>query len=241
MFCNTILWRNDKMKKTIRVVVLTLAVLSVFSLFTACKAKEDAYERIVSEYRSEVYTGENDKYSIETVSGYRENPFEIDGKSGSKVDYTLIIVTPKIDTAEKSLVITADCDGKKTEGNALRHPYKDSYSFEFMSKTTCDKPLITISDGNTSQTITLSPVRKEGEISGIDAMKKVVKNLSDSLAPYTSDGKFCGEIFIRYISNPLSSDGKYYWYVSFVPEADSSKTIAVLVDVVSGEIIASRK
>ena len=102
------------MKKTIRVVVLTLAVLSVFSLFTACKAKEDAYERIVSEYRSEVYTGENDKYSIEIVSGYRENPFEIDGKSGSKVDYTLIIVTPKIDTAEKSLVITADCDGKKT-------------------------------------------------------------------------------------------------------------------------------
>ena len=227
------------MKKTIRVVALTLAVLSVFSLFTACKAKEDAYERIVSEYRSEVYTGENDKYSIETVSGYRENPFEIDGKSGSKVDYTLIIVTPKIDTAEKSLVITADCDGKKIEGNALRHPYKDSYSFEFMSKTTCDKPVITISDGNTSQTITLSPVRKEGEISGIDAMKKVVKNLSDSLAP--SDGKFCGEIFIRYISNPLSSDGKYYWYVSFVPEADSSKTIAVLVDVVSGEIIASRK
>lgn len=30
-------------------------------------------------------------------------------------------------------------------------------------------------------------------------------------------------------------------YVSFVPEADSAKTIAVLVDVVSGEIIASRK
>ena len=73
MFCNTILWRNDKMKKTIRVVALTLAVLSVFSLFAACKAKEDAYERIVSEYRSEVYTGENDKYSIEIVSGYYRN------------------------------------------------------------------------------------------------------------------------------------------------------------------------
>ncbi len=229
------------MKKAIRVVGLTLAVLLVFSLFTACKAKEDAYESIVSEYRSEVYTGENDKYSIEMVSGYRENPFEIDGKSEGKVDYTLITVTPKKDTAEKSLVITSDCDGKKTEGNALRHPYKDSYSFEFMSKTTCANPVVTVSDGNTSQTITLSSVRKDGEISGIDAMKKAVTELSKSLAPYTSDGKFCGEIFIRYISNPLSSDGKYYWYVSFVPEADSAKTIAVLVDVVSGEIIASRK
>ena len=229
------------MNKILKNMTVAVCVIMLFSLFTACKAKADAYESIVSEYRSEVYAGENDKYSIEMVSGYRENPFEIDGKSGSKAYYTLITVTPKKDTAEKSLVITSDCDGKKTEGNALRHPYKDSYSFEFMSKTTCDKPVITISDGNTSQTITLSPVRKEGEISGIDAMKKVVKNLSDSLAPYTSDGKFCGEIFIRYISNPLSSDGKYYWYVSFVPEADSSKTIAVLVDVVSGEIIASRK
>ena len=241
MFCNTILWRNGKMKKTFRIVALTLAVLSVFSLFTACKTNKDAYESIVSEYRSEVYTGENDKYSIEMVSGYRENPFEIDGKSGSKVDYTLITVTQKKDTAEKSLVITVDCDGKKTEGNALRHPYKDSYLFEFMSKTTCDNAVITVSDGNTSQTITLSSVCKEGEISGFDAMKKAVTELSESLAPYTSDGKFCGEIFIRYISNPLSSDGKFYWYVSFVPEADSSKTIAALVNVESGEIIASRK
>ena len=228
------------MKKVIKIALVSVCLIAVLSA-AACAKGDDVLMQSVSEYRNSVLVGKNERFSAEIISGYRENPFEIDGKSGEKSDYTLITITPSRAMSDKTLSVSLSADGKKTEGNAVRHPYKDSYSFEFMSKTECQSAVLTVSDGNSDCEIELSCVRKEGEISGYDAMKATLNELSESLAPYMSDGKFNGEIFIRYVSNPIGDDGKYYWYVSFVPEVAPDKTIASLVDVVSGRITASRK
>lgn len=233
--------RSEKVKKILKTTLIAFLAFITLATFAACKTEEDALLRSVSEYRSAVCSGEDDRYSVELVSGYRENPFEIDGKCGDKSDYTLITVTPKRNMTDKTLTVTLAADGKKTEGSALRHPYKDSYSFEFMSRTTCDNAEVAINDGNTTVTIALKKAGKEGEIGGYDALKTAVKELKESLSPYMSDGKFAGEIYVRYVNNPLGADGKYYWYVSFVPEAASDKTIAVLIDPESGKVAAARK
>ena len=229
------------MKKIVSILILSAACALLMFFAPACGAAGNKYESSISEYRSDVYAGENERFRITLITGDRENPFEIDGVSGEKNDYTLITVVPKNATADKSLEITAVAGGKDIKGTAIRHPYKDSFSFEFMAKTSAEEVTVTLSDGNSDSSVTLSNVRGEAEISGRQALENAAEALEDSLSPFCSKDKFSGEIYLRYIENPIASDGKYFWYVAFVPSADPDKTIAALVDVVTGEVKASRK
>lgn len=229
------------MKKIVSILIFTAFCVSIVMLSTACGSAKNKYADSISEYRSDVYYGENERFKVELISGYRENPFEIDGVSGTKCDYTLITVTPKNATTDKSFEITVNNAENEINGTALRHPYKDSFSFEYMSKTKADKITVTLSDGNSVSSVDLQNVRKETEISGEQALDKALAALEESLQPYMNKDKFNGEIYLRYIKNPIGDDGKYFWYVAFVPSAQPDKSVAALVDVITGEVKATRK
>ena len=66
---------------------------------------------------------------------------------------------------------------------------------------------------------------------------KLNTSLGDMELTHFSDG----EIYVRYIENPLKSDGKYYWYVAFVPAAQPDTSVAALLDASTGALMATRK
>lgn len=230
------------MKKIVSFYIFTAICISIVGLFTACGSTKNKNEESISEYRSDLYYGENERFKVELITGYRENPFEIDGVSGTKCDYTLITVTPKHSITDKSFeIIVNNNDEQKMSGTALKHPYKDSYSFEYMAKTKADKITVTLSDGNSDSSVDLQNVRKESEIGGEQALEKAFESLEECIRPYMNKDKFNGEIYLRYIKNPIGDDGKYFWYVAFVPAAQPDKSIAALIDVITGEVKATRK
>lgn len=47
------------------------------------------------------------------------------------------------------------------------------------------------------------------------------------------------EVYVRYLENPISSAGGYYWYVAFCPQ--KYEVYAVLIDPITREITAVRE
>ena len=79
------------MKKRILVFVLVVCTLFV----TACSSSFGKYEKKISELRNYVYEGSCDNFSVTAVSGEREQPFEINGEAGERVDFSVITVKPQ--------------------------------------------------------------------------------------------------------------------------------------------------
>ena len=87
----------------------------------------------------------------------------------------------------------------------------------------------------------LKTVKSGEEISASRALEIALDNQQNAISKYKNGSKFTGEIFIRLIKNPLGEQDKCYWYVSFVPKAEPERIIAVLINVVSGEVEARRE
>lgn len=223
-----------------RVLCVILTVLTLFCC-VACNKNENKYDGMISEYRDDFYIGQSTDYNAELITGSRENPFEIDGKTSAVTDYSLVTIVPVKFDPTKVLTVKIEFGDKNYEGAALRHPYKESLSFEIPARVTDKEVKMTVTDGDNHSVIMLKSVKTGEEISGNKALELAEKALAESLKPFEKKGKFCGEIFVRYIENPLSDDKKYFWYVAFIPESNPEKIIAALLDPVSGDLKATRK
>ena len=72
-----------------------------------------------------------------------------------------------------------------------------------------------------------------------EALEIAEIRLKDRIKEHTSGGTLNAEIYIRFLENPISSEGGYYWYVAFVP--DKYEVYAVLIDPITREIAAVRE
>ena len=227
------------MKKTVSIIFLSL-LIALAAGCSGCPGK-GMYDDSISELREQFLYGENQRFEVTLIGGRRENPFEIDGKCGETCDYSLVTVKPKSAVAYSSLKVTiADGDGAEVSGEALKHPYKDEFYFETASRLP-DGVTVTLEYGDGHAEIPLSSVRKEGETAWNAALDIALDTLEEALKTYSVNGKFSGEIYVRYIKNPLADDGKYYWYVAFVPAAKPDLSLAALLDAATGEVMATRK
>ena len=205
-------------------IILIVFVLACLPL-CACSRFDS---KNVSEFRDEVFVGKTDEYSVTLISGYRETPFSIDGKSDKKADFTLITVSPASPSPTLTLKCSLTVNEKLFEGDMSKHPFEDTYSFEANVRVT-DLPLLKINDTE----IPLASVKSEDFIDGEKAYKIACEKLSDSEVL----GGESYEVYVRLIENPVNSQGGYYWYVAFV---DGENTSAVLIDPVTAEVIAQK-
>ncbi len=223
-----------------RVLCVIMTILTLFCC-SACNKSGSKYDGKISEYRDDFYVGQSADYNVELITGSRENPFEIDGKTASLTDYSLLTIVPVKFDSTKALTVKVEFGDNKYDGAALKHPYKESYSFEIPTRVVDKEVKLTVIDGDKQSEITLKSVKTGEEINGDKALELAENALSESLKQFEKNGVFVGEIFVRYIENPLSEDKKYFWYVAFIPESNPEKIIAALLDPVSGELKATRK
>ena len=85
----------------------------------------------------------------------------------------------------------------------------------------------------------LMSVRTEEMIDAAAALEIAEIRLKDRIKEHTVSGELNAEIYIRFLENPISSEGGYYWYVAFVPE--KYEVYAVLIDPLTREIAAVRE
>ena len=226
------------MKRWLRAFLfLTAIILGAFTL-CGCVSPMEKYDDSISELREQLLVGSSDGFSAELISGYREQPFSIDGERAEITDYALLTVTPVDFTSSASLKVKIVTPGAVIAGEAVRHPFENSYSFEVFQKINCDTVNLSVDGFGQAE---LKSVKKGEEISASRALEIALDNQQNAISEYKNGSKFTGEIFIRLINNPLGEQDKCYWYVSLVPKAEPERIIAVLINVVSGEVEARRE
>ena len=211
------------MKKIFLFIAVTAAVC--ITLLSACNRFDT---KNVSEFRDQVFEGKTEEYEVTLISGYRENPFVIDGHCDKKADFTLITVKMLSPLPNAELTCEMIAGDKQFEGKMNKHPFEDTYSFEANVRVS-EAPVLKINGTE----IGLQSVRGEDFIDGEKAYNVAYSKLSDS--PIIVNGEY--EVYVRLIENPVNSQGGYYWYVAFV---DGNYTAAALIDPVTAEVIAQK-
>lgn len=207
-------------------------------LICGCDSLIEKRASIISELRDVAMCASGKLWSVELISGTREEPFDIDGVSEEKTDFTVVTLTPLgEDNAEYSYELRY---GESVyRGEFSQHPFKKTFSFELAVRVEGSAALAVMSSDGSAETFALSEVRGDEEIDATVALEIAEIRLKDSIRSFSSGGKLNCEIFVRYIKNPINGDGGYYWYVAFVPER--YVVYAVLIDPVTKEVVAVRE
>lgn len=207
---------------------MSIFVLCVFLyMFSGCTSLRSDIER-VSELRDEVFAAQAEGMSVTLITGIREEPFVIDGKSGEKKDFSVLTVIPSFEQVSSSYSFELKVGEASYRGEMKRHPLKSSWSYELDVRIT-DECSVTISTLERTEELTLASVKTPDTIT-------VERAYTIACAELDSPD---GEIYIRLLENPLTASGGYYWYVAFIGENYALK--AVLLEPLTGEVVAKRE
>jgi len=228
-------------KKINKVIIAIGAVLLLGAVFIACSTSPfGRYERNLSEVRDNVFVAYEDGMRIEVVSGRREEPFVIDGRSGDRVPFTVITITPSAENRLESFSYRVRMNDAEFTGNFLPHPYLDTFSCDIAASTTDRQITVTITGRDDFERVfELTSIVTDDMIGAEDAFAIARERLDASLADSISGNRLNAEIYIRLVTNPITSSDVFFWYVAFVT-ADS-QTFAALIDPLSSEILAVRE
>lgn len=220
--------------------VWLVAMLAVCLIFGGCQSKVEKYDASLSERQLAYMDAEKDGDTVTLISGFREDPYTIDGKTEGRADYTVVTFRPKEAPVGASYTYSMHIDSVLYEGNLYKHPFDNSYSFEVATQVKSDTVAITIEE--TSGYVVNFDLKSKITADMIDsevALEIALIRLKSRVKEMTQDGVINAEIYIRFIENPISPDGGYYWYVAFIPERYT--VYAVLIDPITKEICAVRE
>ena len=217
------------MKKTF-FMALTSICLAVLS---SC-ASSTTLSMYVSQRRTGVYSGSLDEYSVTIYAEERETPFITDGYVGEMKNY-LIVRLEKQGASLDNASIFISYDDVLVDASFTYNPLNGKYTAEEqVDRLPISKTLkVEIADENKRVEVTLNSLVLD-EVMEVNKVLKCVQNYDKQVInSLFKNGQIGAEIRVRL----LCSDGRNYYYVGF---ANSNKTIAYLVDGVSGEILAKK-
>jgi len=226
------------MKK--KLLVLFGLCVAAIMIFAACaNASFGGHERNISELRDNVFFGGDEDIRIEVVSGYRENPFVIDGDSGETVPFTVVTILPSAAVMRPSFSYRVDMNDSQFVGNFLPHPYLDTFSADIAASTGDRNIRVTITGEDFERVFELTSVVTDEMIGAEEAFDIAYARLTNSLSAFVNRGRLNAEIYIRLVTNPIAQGESYYWYIAFVTPCNN--TFAALIDPISQEVLAVRE
>lgn len=221
------------MKKRIAILITVLCSVGVLSVIFIASCNTSSIKKNyghISDYRYVALRLENEKYTLDVISGVHETPYEMDGKcTENKTEYTVFTFRPASDFDANGITLQVNINGTQYDLKPAKHPFKDSYSVEINAaleeKTT--ELSVTVCGENVTAT---SPVTD-----GIDGEKALAIAL-DAIGGVQKDWNDY-EIYLRISENTVTAAGGWYWYVAFV---HGENTDSVLINAIGGEIAAIR-
>ena len=216
--------------------VMALAALLV--LAAGC-SKEPNLTDYVSEYRSNIYVGTQDKYSIFVSCGTREYPYRADGTPADCSDLFEVALTAADNT--RTYKISFALDGKTYEAELsfdnvrMIHTYSQSIpapDAEKIDFTVCDAD-----DADAEKiSLTAQSVKAGQQVLSLGQLLDAVKKDNSKIfGAHTSGNKFSGELYVRLLWN----DGACYYYVGVIDT--DGKTFAILADASTGKTLATHE
>ena len=224
------------MKKTLSralSIFICLTAICYTLVFTACNPKPD-YISYVSELRKDIFTGEQDNFSVVIYSGTKESPAVFDGIKNQTALTLTFKVTCKEEVGE-SIKICFETGNKKYEKTLDFNPVKSTLCCDVEVNALPEKELaVTLCYGESSTVVNTLSRLKENTISYTKALESAAEKASDFLSEHTEGGTLKAEIVLRL----LCENDRNYYYVGFVCEEGLKR--AYLVNGENGEIIAEK-
>lgn len=217
-------------------VIILMCALCALCFFGCGKSNLEKYGNNISELRERLFAAENADYKITAISGRREDPYELDGVSVSKRDFTVITVTPAVFEANKIYRYKVTVGDAVYEGDFLPHPFAQSLSADIPVAVAED--FVLVLNDSAEKSFELKSVVTGELISSEKAFSIALDKLKSELKRFRSKGKLNAEIYIRLMENPIDGSGGYFWYVAFVGE--NKETVAVLLKGDTGAVSAIR-
>ncbi len=225
------------MKKKISVFILAICMTALFLIANGCSKTSD-YKKLVSEFRSDIYIGTNEEYSVFASFSQKEYPYTADGNVGSMTNIFEIVLTAPQNT--KGYTVTYFIGEKSYTSDLSFDSVKMvHYCSQSLEKPSADEITFTVSETNsetfTPVSITAKSVGGANILSLDDLLEKIVTSSDETAKSIFSDQKFSGELYVRL----LYDNDKCFYYVGAIDK--SGKITHMLCDATTGEVIATRK
>lgn len=215
------------MKKFFCIIMIALFVLS------GCMG--DNFDK-VSYKQSSYLIGECEEFSLTVISGHRESPYLMDGERGDLVEFCTITLKPRQNEIVDSYVYEVNVGEKAYTGSLNKDTFGTTLSGDIGVDVGEELTVITIKWGDNVREIMLENMMANALISQTDALKLAGDSLSDTLNNLEEGDS--REVYIKFVSDIVGDESIYYWYVAYVGKG--GRYSAVLIDIVSGDIIAKR-
>ena len=216
------------MKLKLPILLLCISLM----LFSGCKSSPtlDGY---VSELRSNCYQSVESDFLISAGYGYVEKLPNLDGKTTQRI-YALVFRIKGISNENVTYHIALTFNGKEYKTtfrlNPVTHTLSAIIPVENFNQNEFD---VTLSYSSTSKIVKMKSTLPKGTISYSKALLYLQKHQSALVNSYYVNGEFNAEICLRV----LVKDNHPYWYVGL---SNSQSTKALLIDGLSGEVLAIR-
>ena len=211
-----------------------LAAAALVAL-SAC-SDTDALKASVSEYRSNIYMGTQENYSVFAAWSTREYPYVSDGNVGEMSDLFEVTLSAADNTVTYSVEYTVD--GKEyslqLSFDSVRMVHTCSLSLPEPKESTIAFKVLG-DEKETLAEITAESIRSEEVLSLEKLLAAVQESEKNRIASMMRGSEFCGEIYVRL----LYENEQCYYYVGLIDR--DGGCYSLLADAVTGEIVATRE
>lgn len=220
------------LKKVLKFIPAVL-LLIILVLVAGCDDK-NLIKKNMSDMRINYFTGECDAFFVDLSCGYREKEFAYDGVCSENVECGVLGLVFKTTYSYSKIVVCLDVDGTLTEVTLERSPFENKYLAD-LEKIYNDQ-IIKVSLKNSGEIVSLKRSSDEFSVSYDKALNIGANHFAKEFEDLYFNGKLNCECYLKII-NKKDFD-KTYWYFSYIDRAQQSK--AILIDVLSGEVLAEK-
>ncbi len=195
----------------------------------------------LSEVRFNLFSASSDEINIKFTSGFREDPYILNGKSENKKEFGVITVKflknlPNTNASPNFVITIEDMD---FDGVFELNPFDQTYVQDIETFVLDDSNVtIKIMFGELNFETSLKNVSKEFSINHKDALNIFIKEFEKDINLLLKNGKDF-EVYVKIISDPNFSLDKNYFYVCLI--SNSGISFSLIIDPLSGQILAKNE
>lgn len=217
---------------------LIISLLSLVFLFNFTACSEVKYDNISYRHTS-YHVGMTEGLKVIIQSGQRESPYIADGEAGELVEFCVITLKPtKAEATGKTYTFRITAGSEEIKGVMSKDVFGTGFTKDVGKDIGNVITSITFSDGEKDYPIELENMMANAIISEKEALDISANEFKEQLSALEEEGKK-SEIYVKFVCDTTGDESFYYWYVAHVLE--SGNYFAVLLDIVSGDVIAKRQ
>jgi len=228
--------------KKIKIFSLICLVLILLINFSGCKTNlsNDIQDKL-SEVRFNLFSCSNEFINIKFTSGFREDPYVLNGKSENKKEFGVITVKFLMDTTNKNgmpnfIITISDMD---FDGEFELNPFDQTYVQDietFVLDASDIQIKVTWQDFEFESK--MDNISKTFNYTHKDALEVFIKEYKTNIEKYLKINTDF-EVYVKIINDPSLEIDKNYFYVCLI--TNSGESLSVIIDPMTSKILAKNE